>query len=436
MQNKVVKNASWIIGAKIAQSILAFIISAFTARYLGPSNFGVIGYAQSVVTFVTPIMQLGLNAVLVQELVRNPDEEGTILGTAHFMSMISAFLCMIGVVSFALLVNAGERETILVCALYSLVLLCQSFEMIRYWFQAKYLSKYSSVIMLIAYVIVSLYKLVLLVGQKSVYWFSVSYAIDYFLIAAGLHVVYRKLGGMRLKISKTHAKNLFSKGKYYIISGLMVTVFAQTDRVMLKLMVGDAATGYYTAASTCAGLAAFFFVAVIDSMRPLIVESKAVSQQKYEKNVIQLYSVILYCALLFSLVIACFAPWVVKIIYGEAYLPAVNVLRVLVWYTTFSYFGSAKNIWMLVEEKQKYLLVLNFCGAAVNVLFNFVLIPHLGAVGAAIASLITQICTNVVFGFFIKALRPNNRLLFRALSPKAVLGMLGQVFALVKGRQR
>ena len=288
MQNKVVKNASWIIGVKIVQALLAFVISSLTARYLGPSNYGVIGYAQSIVAFFTPIMQLGLTAVLVQELVQNPNDEGKILGTAQAMSIVSAVLCILGVLGFAFLTNAGETETIIVCALYSLVLICQSFEMLQYWFQAKYLSKYSSVIMLIAYIVVAGYRTVLLICEKDVYWFAVSYAIDYCLIAIGMHIVYRKLGGQRLCFSKTLANQLFSRGKYYIISGLMVTVFAQTDRVMLKLMIGDAETGFYSAAVTCAGLTGFVFAAVIDSMRPLIVESKAISQEKYEKNLVRL----------------------------------------------------------------------------------------------------------------------------------------------------
>ena len=402
---------------KIVQSLLAFVISSLTARYLGPSNYGVIGYAQSIVAFVTPIMQLGLTAVLVQELVQNPNDEGKILGTAQAMSIVSAVLCILGVLGFAFLTNAGETETIIVCALYSLVLICQSFEMLQYWFQAKYLSKYSSVIMLIAYIVVTGYRTVLLICEKDVYWFAVSYAIDYCLIAIGMHIVYRKLGGQRLQFSRPLAKRLFVRGKYYIVSGLMVTVFAQTDRVMLKLMVGDAETGFYSAAVTCAGLTSFVFGAMIDSMRPMVVESKGISQRRYEEAVLQLYSIVLYCAMLFSIFVAAFAPLVVSVLYGQAYEPSINVLRVIVWYTSFSYFGGAKDVWVLAEGKQKYLLWLNSFGAIANIGLNLLLIPFWGAVGAALASLVTQIFTNVIMCYFIRPLRANAFLFFKALNP-------------------
>ena len=59
-KNRVVKNASWIIGIQIVKSLLGLVISMLTARFLGPSNFGLINYAASIVAFVTPIHVFGL----------------------------------------------------------------------------------------------------------------------------------------------------------------------------------------------------------------------------------------------------------------------------------------------------------------------------------------------------------------------------------------
>ena len=73
-EKRVVKNASWIIACKVAQSILQFIIGMISARYLGAGNYGVINYAASIVAFVLPIMKLGFDAVLVHELVESPDK--------------------------------------------------------------------------------------------------------------------------------------------------------------------------------------------------------------------------------------------------------------------------------------------------------------------------------------------------------------------------
>ena len=159
--NKVASNAIWIIAGRVIQALLALVINMLTARYLGPSNFGLITYASSLVAFVVPIMELGFSNVLVKEIVNKPDEEGKILGTSIFFSVCSAFFCIAGVTAFAYFANPNEPTTILVCLLYSVILVFQAADHIRYWFQAKLLSKYTAIINLLAYLSISAYKVYL-----------------------------------------------------------------------------------------------------------------------------------------------------------------------------------------------------------------------------------------------------------------------------------
>ena len=426
IKNKIVKNASWIIMCRIAQSLLALVINMITARYLGPSNYGIINYASSIAAFVYPISSLGLNHILVQETVQRPEEEGKIFGTSLILSLIASVFCLIGVVGFVSLANAGEVETILVCALYSIILLAQAGELIQYWFQAKYLSKYVSVISLCAYAVVSGYKIFLLVSRKSIYWFAVSNALDYMLIAVALIITYRKLGGGKFRFSAAAARRMLSRSRYYIISSMMVTIFAQTDKIMLKLMIDEAATGYYSAAVACAGITAFVFSAIIDSTRPAIFEAKKEDPEKYKKSVSALYCIIIYLSLAQSVAMVLLAKPIISVLYGEQYFPAVDALRLVVWYTTFSYMGSVRNIWILAEGKQKYLWIINLSGALTNVVLNALMIPRWGIMGAAAASLITQFFTNFVLGFILRPIKENNSLVLKSLDLRTVVHLIGR----------
>ena len=424
LSNKVSRNALWIIVCKIVQSVFSLVITMLTARFLGPANYGVISYANSVVAFVVPLMELGLSAILVQELVLSPDKEGEIMGTSLVMSMISAVLCIIGVTAFVSIANHDEPVTILVCILYSLMLVFQALELMRYWYQAKYLAKYTSVVSFVAYIVMSVYKIYLLVADKSVVWFAISYSLDYAIIAAFLIGIYKRRGEQKFVFSLPTAKRLLSTGRYYIVSGLMVTIFAQTDRIMLNLMTTDAICGYYSASITCASLAGFVFQAIVDSARPAIFRSQKESQLAYELNLKRLYCVIIYASLLTSLATTVFAKWIVQIIYGSEYAYTATILQVSVWYMTFSFLGVVRNIWILSENKHKYLWVINLCGAMANVVMNALLIPCLDAVGAAIASVVTQIFTNVFMGYIIRPLRYNNKLMLQSLNPRLILEML------------
>lgn len=424
VHQKVLKNASWIIVCRIVQSILALVVSSLSARYLGPANFGIISYSAALVAFALPITQLGLNCTLVKELAAASDNEECILGTSVAMSCVSAVISILGIYLYSIIANGDEQTTVLVSLLYSVSLLFQASELIIYWFQAHYLSKYVSLVSLGAYVAVSAYKIYLLYTEKCVEWFAISNAIDYFLISAVLYITYRKLGGKRFSISLSVGKHLFKNSGVYIVSGLMAVIYAQTDRIMLKNYVNDTETGLYSAAITCAGLMSFVFTAIIDSMRPYIFEAKSVDHCEYELRITKLYSVIIYLSLAYSLFCTLFGKLIIWILYGSEYLSAEMLLRILVWYTAFTYYGGAQGVWMLGENKQKYLPILGAAGAVLNIFLNALLIPQVQAVGAAIATLITAVVSNVLLCCFIRPLRGTVRILIRALSPKYVVSVI------------
>ncbi len=414
---RVFNNAKWIVVCKVAQSLLQLIIGMLSARFLGPSNYGLIKYAASIVAFALPLMKLGLDATLVRELVENPEKEGEIIGTSLVMNISSSIACMGGVFLFSSVMNAGEVQTILVCVFYSISLVFAALEMIQYWFQYKLMSKQSSLIMLGVYCVVMAYKVFLLATGKSVYWFAFSNSVEYGLIAILLLAVYLKNGG-KLGFSVKTGRTMLSKSKHYILASMMLVVIQNTDHVMLTEISGTAENGYYSAAITCTMVAQFVFTAIIDSFRPVILENKKENSSEYELNVSRLYCITQYMAIAQSVAFTVFAGLIVKILYGAEYANAVPVLRILIWYYSFSVMGVVRNVWILAEQKQKYLWIINLSGALANIILNAFFIPVWGACGAAGASLITQFFMNFIFGFIFKPIRENNLLLLKGLNPK------------------
>ena len=420
MEKQVIKNAYWIIGCKIIRAALTFLIGMFTARYLGPSNYGLISYASSVVAFFAPIMQLGLSATLVRELIETPDREAKILGTSLIMNIVSALACVVGVAAFCQIADPNEPDTVLVCTLYSLTLVFQASEMTQYWFQAKLMSKYPSMASLAAYIIGSVYKVFLLVTGKNVYWFALTHVIEALIISVLLIWVYFRLGGKKLSFSFRLVKELLSRSKYYIIAGMMMVVYQQTDRIMLKMMLDETATGFYSAATTCIGISGFVFSAILDSARPSVLQSKKVSQELFEKRMMGLFTVISAVSVAQSVSMTILAKPIVWVIYGKDYMSSVPVLQIAVWYVTFGYYGSVRNIWILAEEKQKYLWIIDLSGAVCNVFCNFLMIPRWGACGAAVASLVTQVGINFVLCLYMEATRSCGKLIIRSFHPQNI----------------
>lgn len=423
LNNKIINNAKWIIGCKIAQSLIQLAIGMLSARYLGPTNYGLIDYAASLVAFAVPIMQLGLSSTLVQEYIAEPEREGQIAGTQLALNVICSLACIAGVGMFAVAANPGEPTTVVVCLLYSISLLFQACDMIQYWFQAKLLSKYYAISLLCSYVVVSAYKIWLLITGKSVYWFALSHTVEYCVMGILLYVAYHNHGTQKIGFSLLLAKKMIGKSKHYIVATLMVVLFQRIAGILITQLIGRTENGYFAAAITCNGVTGFVINAIIDTARPVILESRKVSHADFEKNVSRLYSLMTWMGLAQSVGFTVFAPLMVRILYGVDYLPAIPVLQILAWNTAFSCMGAVRNIWILGEEKHNILWVINLCGAMASIVLNWLLIPLWGARGAAVASVLVQILANVIMGFILKPIRRNNYLLLKGLNPKLLHDM-------------
>lgn len=421
LRSKVAKNAKWLIAGKIVHMILAFLIGLLSARYLGPGNYGLINYAGAYISFFTAICTLGINSIIVRNFVDHPEEEGETIGTAIALRMASSFLSMLMIIGIVSILNRDEPLTIVVTALCSISLLFQVFDTLNYWFQSRYQSKYYAMATLISYLVASAYRIVLLACGKDVRWFAIANAIDYAIAALFLYLMYRKCRGPKFSFSWRKASELLRSSRSFIIAGLMVSIYNSTDRLMLKQMMDEASVGYYSSATHICSMWVFILTAIIDSLYPSIMQLYNTDKEKYERTNRQLYAIVFYLSVFASLAISLLASPITLILYGEAYLPSAAPLRIMTWYTAFSYLGVARNAWMVCENKQKYLLPLYSGAALTNVVLNYIMIPIWGASGAAAASLITQITTIFVFPSLIRELRPNAKMMLDAVLLRKIL---------------
>ena len=418
--SKEIQNAGWIIGGRIAQMILSLVVSVLTARYLGPSNYGLINYGATYVAFFTSLCLLGLNSILLKDIIENPDEQGVALGTSIVLRLIASIASVVLVFIIVFFIDYDSKTTIIVVTLCSLSLLFQSFDVFNYWFQSRYESKISSIATLIAYVITAVYRLIMLYQGMSVEWFAVATVVDHFCIAIIMYYCYKKRKGPHLTFSLEKAKALLSNSYHYILSSMMVAIYSQTDKMMLKHIMNEENVGFYSLATSLNSMWVFILVAIIDSMFPTIMKLYNTDKEGYLKKNRQLYCIVIYASFSVAVFFVIFGQKIIQIMYGNEYLPATAPLNVVAWYTAFAYLGSARNAWMVCEKKQKYLKYLYSSAAIMNVLLNLLLIPQYGATGAAVASLFTQISTNLVFPCFICELRPNVRLMIDAFCLKGV----------------
>lgn len=404
--NRFVTNINWLIFQNVYSMGLSLVVGALSARYLEPANYGLIGYGASLVNLFASVSQLGLDSILVNEIVTNPDKKGKIIGTALCMRVpasVISFICILIMVS---VIEPGNTLLWVITALQAFAVICRGYELLNPWFLSELNSKYYVIANIAGQTVVSAWKLMLIAEGASVLWFGASTTVQALVCGGVIVVIFCRLKNFKLSFSLSIAKNLLCKSIHYVLAGIAVAMYTQMDKIMVGKMLGETEVGYYSAAMTIAMLWEFVPQAIINSSSAVILEKKTNSEDEYQEKLKLLFFLISIMGIIVGIGVQIFGKAAVYILYGNQYMEAVSVLKLLVWSTTFAMIGVARNIWSLAENKNKYSPNYTICGSITNLILNTLTIPIWGIQGAAVSTLVAQIVVALVSPLIWKETRP------------------------------
>lgn len=409
-KNRFVGNTNWLIFQNIYSMGLSLVVGALSARYLGPGNYGLIGYGTSLVNLFTSISQLGLDSILMNEMVTHPEQKGRIMGTALCMRIAASFVSFCCVLVLVAVIEPGNYILWIITALQSFAIMCRVYELFNEWFLSELKSKYYVIANICGQTVVGVWKIVLLMLGASVLWFGASTTVQALVCGGIVLVLFMGSKDFKLGFSMQIARQLFDKSKHYVLAGLAIALYTQMDKVMLGKMMGETEVGYYTAAMTIAMLWEFIPTAIINSSRVIILEKKMHDEEGYQEKLKLLLFAISGMGIVVGIGVQIFGKLAVYILYGSEYMSAVLILKLLIWSTTFAMIGVARNIWSVAEDKNRYSKNYTICGGIFNLAFNALTIPIWGMTGAAIGTLLAQIVVALISPLFWKDTRPFVRL--------------------------
>lgn len=392
-QRSVFVNSAWLIADKVVRLGLGLFVWVWLARHFGPANFGLWNYAIAFTALFGAVSALGMDGVLVRELVRDPSKTGALLGTAMFLRLIASTLAAISAVAALLWLRPGDPLVLVLVALNAFVLVFQSSQIIDLYFQAQMRTRPAVLAVNAAFLLATIGRVWLLAIGASMEWFAGSLVFEAGLAALLLWVAYRSAARRRIpwRVDSKVAKSLLDESWPLLLSSLAVMVYMRMDQVMLASIVGDEAVGQFSAALRIAEVWYFLPAAFLSAAFPAMMAKRAEAPKDYERYVQRLYDYMAWLGLAVALITTALAPWVISVLYGPRFAPAASILTVQTWAGVTVAMSFVHGRWLLAEGLQKYGLAYTLAAAFVNMGLNLLLIPRFGAVGAAWATLASQI---------------------------------------------
>lgn len=414
---KVLNNTGWLFGDRLLRMGVGLFVGIWIARYLGPAQYGLLSYAASLVAVFSAIAILGLEGVVIREVVRSPEKEQEILGTVFTLRMAAGLFAYLLTMVTVFLLRPTDHLTQVLVGIMGSVLVFGAFDTIDLWFQSKVLSRYVVYAKNAAFILVSALRLALVLIKAPLWAFAAANAAEIGLGAVGLVYVYRansqRIGSWRITLDR--ARNLLAAGWPLVLSGIVFMVYLRIDQIMLGQMADAHEVGVYASAVKIAEIWFFIPTAIVSSVFPNIVKAKENDEAEFYGRLQKVYNLLAFLGYAVAIPTTFLAGIVVFLFYGEAYASAAPMLVLLIWSDLFANLAVARNAFLMAMNWTRVLLLMVSVGAFVNIVLNYLLVPKYGGVGAAAASLISYWIAGHGACFLYKPLRRTGAMLTRAL---------------------
>ncbi len=182
-------NTSWLFAENILRLIAGFLVGVWVARYLGPEKYGIFSYALAFVAIFAGVAKLGLDGIVVRELVKEPEKKDLYLGTAFWLKLIGAIVALFLIMLGTLFTN-NDRTTNIYIFIIAAGIFFQSFEVVDFYFQSKVLSKFVSVCKITQLILSSLLKIYFVLTKADLVYFVFISLIDQIILAFTLFLSY------------------------------------------------------------------------------------------------------------------------------------------------------------------------------------------------------------------------------------------------------
>jgi len=371
-------------------------------RFLGPKNFGLLSYSQSFVGIFIAFSTLGLESILVKELVRKNNDTNKILGTVFIIKLCASFLALLILLISTLYTN--ETEVRLLINIIGFMLIFQSLNLgMDTYFQANVKSRLSVICNLGVFVLSSILKLLLIVFKFDLIYFAYAIVLDSALVFIGYLIIYNHLNISiySLKFDKKLAIYFLKTGWPMMFVALGVFLYTRVDQIMIRYFLDDKNVGYYSAALRVSEFFNFIPLLIVQSIFPKIVkERNKKNEGAYRDLLLIIYKIVVWVSIPFVLIIATFRESIINILYGPDFSYSSDILLILISNLLLYAIGSVNTKILYVENYEIKYMKRSILGVVTNIFLNFILIPLFGEIGAAYSTLITLFSIHYIYDLF------------------------------------
>jgi O-antigen/teichoic acid export membrane protein len=414
-------NTLWLFAEHVLRMVAGFLVGVWVARYLGPEKFGLFNYALAFVSIFQGIAKLGLDGIVVRDLVQEPEKRDVYLGTSFWLKLIGGVITFL-IITIILFIQSIPTsnfftETNIYILIIAFGIIFQSFEVIDFYYQAAVQAKYISIRRIIQLFLSSIIKIFLVFIGADLIWFVLVSLFDIISLSIMGWLIYRSQGlpNFVRYFDIEIGKKLLKDSWPLLLSSIAIMIQARIDQIMLKQFIGLRELGNYVVALNIIEALGFVPMILHQSLLPAIVEAKKQFKDIYYNRLLNYYRLMFSLFLIVFVILFFYGDVITRFLYGSKYIIASQIISIMAFRNFFAYMGVARGAFITTENLFRYSLLTSITGAILNVILNYILIPQFKSTGAILSSFLSFFITIFLFDFFYSRTRINFILMMQAI---------------------
>ena len=412
---KYLRNTGWMFFGRFITLGISFFVGIYIARYLGPSNYGLLSYITSFVGLFGFLTSFGIDGIVSREIIKDHNKKDELIGTGFYIKIIGSIFAIVSVIIVSLF-TTRDTFTLGLIWIFSLSFIPQAFNIVEIYFQSQVLSKKVVTAQVVSNIISAILKLSVIFLNKGIFWLTLIYIVEASIYGAILLFNYRKFGNhiRNWKFNKNIAKSILKDSWPLMLSTIAIGIYMKIDQVMIKNILGNEQAGIYAVAVRLAEVWYFIPNLICISIFPAIIKSLSVSRNLFEERIKRLYFLMFWISFSAATLTTILAYPIIKIFFGLPYISAVPTLQIYVWAGISVSLNMAIGQALFANNLTRISFYTTVLGAIVNIILNVVLIPMLGITGAATATLFSYTLA-MLSVFIFKKSRIHGSLILKSL---------------------
>ena len=395
--HRIAKNMTVLFLARIVSMLFGFFYVMYTARYLGPTNYGILAFALALNGIFGVIVNFGLDPLTVREVARDKSLARKYLANGIVLKLLFGTLTFLIVFVVMDLLGYPETTRKVVYIITLSTILAGLNNLFNDLYQAFERMEFMSIGQIMQSVLSLIFAITSIKLGLNVLYFAVVYlVVNSIVLGYNVVMITWKFLKPKIGVDLGFWKSVVREAWPFALSSIFVSVYFWVDSIMLSYMRGDEVVGIYNAAYRLVYILLFipgtYFATIYPFMSRMYLGSKESLKFAYNRS-LKYFTVL---GVFIGVATVLFSREIILLIYGEAYEASIPALKILIWAVVFSFMAYPALYTLNSMDKQIIYTKITALGAILNFILNIFAIQKWSYIGASIITVVTE-----ALGFFI-----------------------------------